>query len=107
MIKGTFQFGGEVQEVIIDGNNLMFADVQGTVTTIEGLRLSKVGVIKEFPDLEGDKEWKEKAIERFKKHINKMEREEDKLNYTKEELIIHGYNPMFYQKAGFRPKKFI
>lgn len=84
----------------------MFADLQGTVTTIEGLKLNRQGVIDEFPDLKDKKNWKEEAVNRFKKHIKKFKLEKDKLNYIKEELRNHGYVPLFWQKAGFRTQKF-
>jgi hypothetical protein len=106
MIKATFRLGGEHTEAIIDGNNLMFSDTTGTITTIEGLKLSMGGVIKEFPDLENDKEWRRKALDRFKEHYKKMKGENEKLNYVKGELEKHGYIPLFKQRAGFRPQKF-
>ena len=106
MIKGNFRLGNDVVEVIIKGNDLMFADTSGMITTVEGLKLSKAGVIKEFPDLENDKEWKKKAIERLKEHMRKLDAEMKKINYVKEELIKHGYELLFLQRAGFRPQKF-
>jgi hypothetical protein len=106
MIKGTFRIGGENQEVIVKGNQLLFFDISsGTMTTIEGLRLSKIGSLKEFPDLRDDDEWKKKTIERFKKNMLKYNKEDEKLNYIKDELIKQGYEPLFFQKAGHRPKK--
>lgn len=107
MILGTFQIGSEMIEVIIDGGNTMFRDTaSGTTTTIHGLKLSKQGVIKEHPDLKDDEEWKVKAIDRLKEHIKKLKTETKKINYIKDELIKHGYEPMFFQRAGHRPQKF-
>ena len=108
MIKGTFRLGGENQEVIVRGNELLFFDISsGMMTTIEGLRLSKSGSIKEFPDLKDDDEWKKKTIQRLKENMKKYETEMEKMNYVKDELIKQGYEPLFYQRAGFRPKKFL
>lgn len=107
MIKGTFQIGPDIIEVIIDAGNTMFRDTSsGTTTTIHGLKLSKTGVIKEHPDLKDDNEWKKKSIDRLKEHIKKLKTEDKKINYIKDELSKHGYTPMFKQKGGFRPKHF-
>lgn len=107
MIKGTFEFGSDVVEAVIDGNNLMFMDVSsGLITSPEGLRIDRNGVIKEFPDLEDDEEWKKKAIERLKEHMKSFDTEDKKLNYIKEELVKNGYDALFKQRAGFRPTKF-
>ena len=106
MIKGTFRLAGDIQEVIVDGNNLMFYDSSGTITTIEGLRLSQSGVFKEFPDLIGDEDWRKKSMERLKKHMKEMNNEKEKMNYVKEELVKFGYTPLFLQVAGFRQTKF-
>lgn len=107
MIIGVFQLGGEVIEVIVDKNNIMFRDASsGTTTTIHGLKLDKSGVIREHPDLKGDDEWKKKAIERLKEHIKKFKTEIQKINYIKDELEKFGYTPMYFQRAGHRPKKF-
>lgn len=107
MIKGTFKLSQDVVEVIVDGNNLMFFDVSsGLITTIEGLRLDKFGVIEEFPDLNEDDNWRKKAIERLKEHMKKFDKELDKMNYVKDELIKFGYIPLYKQKAGFRSEKF-
>lgn len=105
-VKCTFRSGGDVIHVIIEGNNLMFLDSNGTISTIEGLKISKGGVVKEFPDLEDNEEWKEIAIKRLKEHIRKMKTEMEKVDYVKEDLIKYGYEPLFYQRAGFRVEKF-
>ena len=105
MIKGTFRLGGDIVEAVIKGNDVMFSDVStGMITTVEGLKISKVGVVKEFPDLENDPEWKKKALDRLKQHIKKYKTEDKKLDYIKQELKKFGYEPMMKQKAGFRPK---
>lgn len=106
MIKATFRIGGEVTEVIVDWNNIMFHDTHSQMTTsIEGLRFSKAGVLKEHPDLKDNIDWKKIAAERLKEHIKKMNNEVEKINYVKKELVKHGYKPLYYQRGGFRPKK--
>ncbi len=107
MLKGTFRLGGENQEVIVRGNELLFFDIaSGMMTTLEGLKLSKNGSIKEFPDLKDDEDWKKKTINRLKEKMKTFNTELEKMEYVKGELIKHGYEPMFYQRAGYRPKKF-
>lgn len=107
MINSSFMLGGEIVEVIVDSNNIMFRDAgSGTTTTIHGLKLDKAGVIREHPDLKDDDEWKKKAIERLKEHIKKFKTEIQKINYIKDELEKFGYTPLFFQRAGHRPEKF-
>lgn len=107
MINATFKLASELVSVKVEGNNLAFFDVgTGQATTIEGLRLSKAGVLKEHPDLKDNKDWRLIAIDRLKEYIKKFKTEMDKMNYVKEELNKFGYEPLHYQKAGFRPQKF-
>jgi hypothetical protein len=85
----------------------MFQDVgTGMITSVEGLRLSKAGVLKEHPDLKDNPDWKKIAINRLKDHVKSFKNEMNKLNYVKDELNKFGYDALFYQRAGFRPKKF-
>lgn len=106
MIIGTFSFAQERNQVVVDGNNLFFIDMNGMTTTIEGLKIDKIGVVKEFPDLKEDENWKIKAIERLKEHIKKFKTEKEKMYYIKDELIKFGHEPILIQRAGFRPQKF-
>lgn len=76
------------------------------ITSIEGLKLSKQGCLKEFPDLKDDNEWKKKTIERFKEKMKEFNTEVEKMNYVKEELAKQGYEPLFFQRAGWRPTRF-
>jgi len=106
MIKGLFRFGGDLIETIVNQNNIMFSDVStGVITTIEGLKLDKAGVIKEFKDLENDDEWRKKAMKRLKEHIKKYKTENEKIDYIKDELEKYGYEPLTKQRAGHRQKK--
>ena len=107
MINATFKLGGELVSVKVEGNNLAFFDIgTGQITTLEGIRFSKAGVLKEFPDLEGDDNWKKKALDRLKEHMKKKETEWEKMLYIKEELNKFGYDALYYQRAGHRNKKF-
>ncbi len=107
MIKATFEFGGSNQEVVIRGNELLFFDIDsGMMTTIDGLKLSKAGCLKEFPDLKDDDEWKKKTIERLRNKIKEYPSEIQRMNYVKEELMKQGYKPLFMQRAGFRVQRF-
>lgn len=105
MIRGEFRMGGEIVEVVVKGNELLFY-VNGTMTTIEGVRLDKSGCLREHPDLKGNTDWKKITKERFKKHYKTFSSELDKINYVKTELTKYGYEPRYYQRAGHRPIKF-
>lgn len=102
---GTFSLGSEIQEVIIKGNELYFAQ-NGMITSPEGIRLDKTGVTREFPDLKDSDEWRQEAIKRLKNHIKKMRTETEAMNYVKDELTKQGYTALFWHKAGHRPQKF-
>jgi len=107
MIKSSFRMGGDIIEVIVRGNELLFFDISsGMITSIEGINLSKSGCIKQFPDLEGDDDWKKKTIERFKEKIKEYKTEMEKMNYVKEELKKVGYKPEYWQRVGFRNQRF-
>lgn len=106
MIKGTFKFGGDIIEVVVDKSNILFSDVSsGTITTVEGLKLSKIGVEEQFPDLKGKDNWREEATKRFKEHTKKFKKETEKLDYIRSELTKHGYESMMRQRSGFRPER--
>ena len=50
VLRGTFKLGGDFIEVIIKGNEVLFYDLAThTLTPVSGLKLSKAGTIKEFP----------------------------------------------------------
>ena len=108
MIGLIFQLGPEIVEVRVDNNNILFRnnDSNGMFTTIEGLKLNKVGVIKEFPDLKDNENWQNIARERFKEKIKTMNTEMERANYIIEELENHGYKKLYMQRKGFRPQKF-
>lgn len=105
-IRSTYRLGGEILNVLVDGTNLMFLDSNGVVTTIEGVRISKGGVLKEFPDLEGNEDWRKIAIERLKEKVKELQTELERTIYVKDEFVKFGYEAMFYQVAGWRPKRF-
>ena len=107
MIHAQFRLGGEMAGIVIKKNDLLFQDVgTGAITTITGLKLSKAGVWIEHPDLKDNSDWRLIAIDRLKLHMKSYDSEMEKLDYIKKELIKFGYEPLHYQRAGFRPKKF-
>jgi len=106
MINIIFEFGMENVEVRIAGGSVLFRTKQTQqYTTIEGLRLDKNGVVKEFPDLKGKGNWKEEAIKRFKENISQMRTETDVAEYLVDDLKKFGYKPLYWQKSGHRPIK--
>jgi hypothetical protein len=106
MIGIIFSLGGDVMEIRIDGNEIYFRSNQSPqFATLEGLQLNKEGVIKEFPDLKDDEEWRTKAIARFKKHFRERESEREKVIYVIQDLIKFGWIPIAGQRKGFRVEK--
>jgi len=106
MIGVIFQFASEHLEVRIDNDSVYFRTTgQQSWSTIEGLQLDYMGVTKEFPDLNGEPQWKNIAIQRFKDKINSFKTENEKVNYIIEDLAKHGYVAKFKQRSGFRPEK--
>jgi len=107
LIGLIFQLGPEIVEVRVDGTNIQFRnnDSNGMFTTIEGLKLNKVGVIREFPDLKDNENWQNIARERFKEKIKSMNTEMERANYIIEDLKKFGYEPKYRQRQGFRPEK--
>jgi len=106
----TFQLGNELIKVRIEGANLTFANSQTNFTQfvpIEGLSLSKEGILKEHPDLKGkpDGEIRQEAIKRFKKHIKKLKENQKIRDYIIEDLKKHGFVLISEQRKGFRIKK--
>jgi len=102
----VFQFGNETIEIRIDGINVYFRTSQlNQFATIDGLKLDKIGVIKEFPDLKDNKDWRMEAIKRFKEKIKEMDTETERVKYIVEDLSNFGYKPLYIQKKGFRPRK--
>jgi hypothetical protein len=106
MIGVIFKFGNEIIEVRVEGVNCFFRNSQYMqFVPIEGLKLERKGVIKEFPDLENRDDWKTEAIKRFKERMEKLNSEDERMNYVINDLKKFGYIPLYQQKTGFRPKK--
>ena len=107
MIGIIFRFGTEVVEVRIDGETCLFRSSRfgSQYVTIEGLNLDKKGVIKEFPDLKDDLQWRPKAVIRFKQKISDLRTEDERMKYIIDDLKKFGYVPVHYQKTGHRPQK--
>lgn len=107
MIGIIFDQEGEKIEVIIKGNNVYFKTSQtgGQFATMENLKLSKSGCIKEHPDLKDRDDWREETIKRFKEKLKTYDTEKKKMIYIIEDLKKFGFIPLYYQEAGFRIKK--
>jgi len=107
MIGLIFYYGTDIVYIRIDGHRVTFSNsAMGAVeSTIEGLKLSKSGVTKEFPDLKDREDWKEEAIRRFKEVIMVMHDEEAIAEYVIQDLKKYGYTPKWKQKSGFRKEK--
>ena len=107
MIEVILYFGQDIIMVRIQGHRVTFVNSSygGVESTIEGLKLSKSGVIKEYPDLKDKEDWKEQAILRFKQKIKELNQEEAICEYIIMDLKKFGYVPKFKQKQGFRREK--
>ncbi len=107
MIALTFQRASEMILIHIKGNSITFGSTTfgAKMADISGLKLDFQGTIREFPDLEKDINWREKAIERFKNHIKTLKNEDEIANYIIYELKNKGYTPKLKEKAGFRQEK--
>jgi hypothetical protein len=101
------QLASELIEVRIDNNIVYFrtANTGGAFATIDNLKLSYSGVVKEHPDLKDVKDWREQTIKRFKDKIKTIDTEEKQATYIIEDLKKYGYKPLYKQKKGFRPIK--
>jgi hypothetical protein len=106
MIGVIFSYGTETVEVRIEGSSVFFRTSQShQFSDIGGIKLSKTGVEKEFPDLKDNKDWQEIARNRFKDKMKKMNSEDERADYLVNDLIKYGYKPKYMQKSGFRPVK--
>lgn len=106
MIGVIFSYGNETVEVRVEDKSVYFrTSTYPGFVDISGLNLDKKGVIKEFPDLKENKEWKKIAIERFKEKIKNMKTEQERIKYIIEDLTKCGYIPLYLQKKGYRPVK--
>jgi len=108
MIEMFFQFGGEYILIKVDGNNVLFGNTAygAQLATIDGIRLSYDGVIKEFPDLQDSPIWKEEAIIRFKNEIRNIKTEKLKAKFIADDLSKHGYVLKRMRQNGFREEKY-
>lgn len=109
MIGLIFEFAGDVVEVRVNGNQITFrtSSYSSFFVPIEALKLDRNGVEREFPDLKGNEEWREKAIGRFKSNIRTMANENKIAEYIIEDLKKFGYIPKFRQKQGHRVEAII
>jgi hypothetical protein len=107
MIQIIFEFLGDMELVVVDGNKVMFGNTSygARLATIDGLKLDYSGTIREFPDLELENEWREIAIERFKKKIREFATEKAAAMYVVDELKKFGHNPIKIQISGSRWRK--
>lgn len=108
MIGIIFRFGNEIVEVRLKDDNLFFrTSNSGTAFyAFKDLQLSKEGVIKEFPFLKDDIEWKAKAVELFRNKLASFVTERERVDYVVKDLQKYGYVPLYMQREGHRIEKF-
>jgi len=105
-----FKQGNELVIIRIENAHVTFAKMQGQYfrySTIEGLKLSPSGILKEFPDLKdlNPEEMRVQAIKRFKSHILELRKDELIEAYIVKDLKPHGYVLMMRKMPGFRPER--
>lgn len=107
MIEAIFLFGGDIILIKIEGHNVQFGNTSygAKLANIDGLRLSKSGVEKQFPDLIDRVDWREEAIRRFKENIKSLKGEKAILNYLIKDLNSHGYTLKRWKQNGYREVK--
>ena len=101
-----FQYNSEIVEVRVINSKVLFRNQRSSqFADIDGLKLNKSGVVKEFPDLKENEDWKRIARERFKEKINNMKSEKEIAEYVIKDLSKFGYKAIYFQREGFRPVK--
>jgi len=107
MISTLFEFGNEIIEVRINNITCLFKTKSnsGVYATIDSIKLSKEGCIKEFPDLKNNNDWKKEAIKRFKEKIKNLPTEKERMKYVINDLKNHGYKAVLFHQSGYRPIK--
>lgn len=107
MITLMFEKANEKVLVIVEGNNVKFGNTTygPYLASIDGLLLNHEGVVKEFPDLQGDENWKEKASSRFREKIKSFKTENEISDFMVSEMKEAGFIPLMKQKGGFRIEK--
>ena len=73
---------------------------------IESVKLDYDGVIKEFPELKDNPEWREETIRRFYKKCKEYDSDEKVCQFIYDDLKKWGYKLISINRRGFRPKKF-
>ena len=104
MIELMFTFGTDYILVVVNHHSVQFGNTSfGTqLADISGLKLNREGVLKEFPDLITNVNWREEAINRFKDKIRLLNSEEAIVTYLIEDLRKFGYKPYYKQIQGHR-----
>lgn len=107
MIGVIFQYINEIVEIRINNNELLFRTQSsfGKFIPIEHIRIDKKGVLKEFPDLIDNPEWRIISIQRLKDKLKSFQTEDEKIKYIIEDLAKYGYRAMYTQKQGHRVVK--
>ncbi len=102
----VFQKGTRRTAIRIIGDNVLFIDLNtNMLAPIEGLKFHKEGVIKEYPDLKDDQDWKQKSIQRFVDKVKELPSETKKVEWIINEMRLKDYKPLYKQRNGFRAEK--
>lgn len=104
MIGVIFEYGNEIVETRVTGTQVFIrTSTYGTqFAPIESIRFDKEGVLREFPDLKDNPNWREISMERFKEKLKQLGTENKIADYLIEDLKKYGYIPKYKQKQGHR-----
>lgn len=105
MIDVILMFGQEVVMVRINGHSVLFGAANNgnpMMADISGLQLNYSGVVKEFPELKDNPNWRIEAAAKFKDKVRELDSEDKIYDYVVEDLKKFGYIPIRKQKAGHR-----
>ena len=107
MIELIFERAGEYTFIRIEGHKVLFSTstAYNQAAGIEGLKLDYQGVISQFPELKGHSLWRQEAIELFKEHIKKLDKEPLIAEYLQKDLKNYGYKPLYKKEKGRRIHK--
>ena len=100
-----FEHFGSIIEIRYSGNDLITRSSEyGSNFNYIYTSFEHEKVIRQFPELEYDQEWRTKAYKKLVDIINTYKTDDDKIKYIIKELKPHGFVAKYVMKKGFRPK---
>lgn len=112
MVKlGFVHSSGQIMAIQIGANKIpLFTIIERGIPTypssLMGLKLSKAGMIQEFPEIMGWEyiKMKEYCVKKFHDKLKTLNSEKEIIKYIENDLSRYGYKLNMIQKEGHRPK---